>query len=68
MQLHDENSHFLVDLLYYQLLLCDELNREAKMLRNSRLHEMLVFDRKICYTTSIVFTSMIRLFLEDSKM
>lgn len=46
MQLHDENSHFLVDLLYYQLLLCDELNREAKMLRNSRIHEMLVFDRK----------------------
>lgn len=36
---------FLVDLLYYQVLLCDELNREAKMLRNSRIHEMLVFDR-----------------------
>lgn len=36
----------LVDLLYYQVLLCDELSREAKMLRNSRLHEMLVFDRK----------------------
>lgn len=66
-QLLFENSHFLVDLLYHQVLLCDELNREAKMLRNSRLHEMLVFNRK-CVILPVFFTSMIRLFLENSKM